>query len=174
MNQDEYSRLLNKTRFVIGRLLMKNLPCCRERMIIWEDLWGLYLCKALEKIDYEKISNETQAIRYFKRQAKDAKYEYFRANIRKAKHLFSEIEIDKIDIPNSIKPVDEILEEHDVIAKIADNLSDNDVEFLNVCFLQDRSYSEVATLLNISPDNAKQKAHRLKKKLRKVYQNMKK
>ncbi len=62
------------------------------------------------------------------------------------------------------------LDPAELIGKLLEPLSDEEVQMLELRFFEDRSFHEVAYILDITETNAKVKVHRLLKKLKKILQ----
>lgn len=173
MNRQLYCELVEQKRHLIQRLLMKNLPYTRERMIIYENLWTMYTLKVYGKVNSERIKTPVEALRIFKRQAKDAKAEYFRSNANKAKSLLNDFDFVEQEIVDSSQCVFGLYEEQDILKRIIAQLSDAQVEFLNIALLQGLKYVEVASILQISVCNVRTKVTRLLNEMKRIYKSLK-
>jgi DNA-binding CsgD family transcriptional regulator len=172
MNRQLYCELVEQKRRLIQRLLMKNLPFTRERMIICENLWTMFSLKVYGKVKSERIKTPEEAVRIFKRQAKDAKSEYFRINANKAKSLLNDFNFVEQEITDNSSCVFALYEDQDILKRIIAQLNNAEVEFLNIAFLQGLRYAEVASILHISISNVKTKVTRLLKKMKMIYRRL--
>jgi RNA polymerase sigma factor (sigma-70 family) len=173
MEKGEYIQAVINRRVSVEKILMKNLPKTKESAIIHEDLITLYLCKVLSKVNFLKIKDQDEALSIFKRQAKDVKYDYFRSNAKRGKNILKEVDLENLLLPDHSQNIVEEFEQKDIINKIIDQLSNSEIQFLNIALLQGRSYTEVSSMLNISIVAVRKKISRLRAKLANVYERIK-
>jgi len=65
---------------------------------------------------------------------------------------------------------DKTIENRGVLLNIIRDLDENEVEIVELRFFEKRSFREIGEILNITENNAKVKAHRIVKKMKKIYQ----
>jgi RNA polymerase sigma-70 factor (ECF subfamily) len=65
---------------------------------------------------------------------------------------------------------DKTIENRGVLLNIIRDLDDSEVEIVELRFFEKRSFKEIGEILNVTENNAKVKAHRIVKKMKKIYQ----
>lgn len=92
---------------------------------------------------------------------------YFRKNTKETRHI--SISDEHIDTLFSEIEENELTENADaLIAKLFEQLSQEEIQLVELRFFEDRSYKEMGYLLNLTPDNAKVKTYRILGKLKKL------
>jgi len=99
--------------------------------------------------------------------AKSELYQSFRD--KKAKRT---VNIESFQISNMIEELDEddkTLEKRNKLLNIIKELDSSEIEMIELRFFEKRSFREIGEILDITENNAKVKAHRVVKKMKKTY-----
>lgn len=173
MRKDDYYQLWFENRLLFQRILMYKLPSTKEGMIIFENLWTLFICRIVEKVKYHNLETRSSALAVLIRQAKDVKFELFRTNAKKSNKFLKDIELENVDVIDKSQSIVELYEQKEVFQKLIDKLPDKEVEFINICLLQGRDYKEVAELYGKTIGAITKRVSRLRKKLLMTYDSLK-
>jgi RNA polymerase sigma-70 factor (ECF subfamily) len=65
---------------------------------------------------------------------------------------------------------DKTIENRGVLLNIIKDLDESEIEMVELRFFEKRSFREIGEILSVTENNAKVKAHRIVKKMKKIYQ----
>lgn len=99
--------------------------------------------------------------------AKSELYQSFRD--KKAKRTVNIESFQISEIEEEICENDKALERRTKLLNIIRQLDNSEIEMIELRFFEKRSFKEIAEILNIKENNAKVKAHRVIKKMKKIY-----
>jgi RNA polymerase sigma-70 factor (ECF subfamily) len=157
-NIKEFEKLYNKHYEKIFRYVYQRVVTKQDAM----DVTSQVFLKAMTKINQFKFMGFPFSS-WLYRIAKSETYQFL-----KDKHKNPVLNVETIKIQNLAEEVIEKSIQYDIeeLIPILENLEEKEVQLIEMRFFEERSFKEIAEILDISENNAKVKTHRVIKKIK--------